>query len=377
MDTAVTDLALGGSGAVDVTRSFSVGDPALPTSASEEPLGRHWSLAGSMGLEPSMSYSYLDLVMPDGRRMPFKRVTSGAPSPTGAVFEPSSGVGAGPFAGSRVAYTGSGWELTTRAGTVLGFGLSGSPKRLGWIRDAAARTARWVRAPDGALAGVISESGQWARFAHDAEGRIVAATDQVGDRVGYRYGRPARVFADVLTHVVYRRAGLAATELGYRYQPFTGRLAAVTDGRRDRIRFSYDGAGRVTRQQVLGPTPGEWRYSYQVGSRRVRIPGRAGSITLPHIDRASVTGPGGRRTVSFRRAPPVVHSTRAPASPARPGYLERADGAAVFVDARGRVAASRTADGAVTRLEYDAHDRPIVDRRPWRGVNSVRLHAGG
>ncbi len=38
MDTAVTDLALGGSGAVDLTRSFSVGDPALPTTAPEEPL---------------------------------------------------------------------------------------------------------------------------------------------------------------------------------------------------------------------------------------------------------------------------------------------------------------------------------------------------
>ena len=48
METAVTDLALGGSGAVDLTRSFSVGDPALPATASEEPLARHWSLTGTM-----------------------------------------------------------------------------------------------------------------------------------------------------------------------------------------------------------------------------------------------------------------------------------------------------------------------------------------
>ncbi|WP_155917885.1 RHS repeat-associated core domain-containing protein [Marmoricola sp. URHB0036] len=356
MDVGVTDLALGE--ATDLTRSFSVGDPVLPASAPEEPLARHWSLAGSIAIAPSMSYSYLDLLMPDGRRLPFRRVTAGAPSPTGAVFEPSAGVGAGPFARSRVAYTGSGWELTTRTGSVLGFGLAGSPRRLSWVRDASGRTSRWVRAPDGGLVGVVADGGQWARFDRDAGGRITAATDQVGDRVTYHYGRPDRVYADVLTRVTYQRAGLAAADVGYRYQPITGRLAAVTDGRRDRIRFEYDEAGRVTRQRVLGPVPAQWRYSYDMGTRRVRIPGRAGSIRLPHIDRASVTGPGVRRTVSFRRSPPAVRSAPVAESPI-PGYVERAGGGGVFVDARGRVAASRTADGAVTRLQYDDHDRPV------------------
>ncbi len=77
----------------------------------------------------------------------------------------------------------------------------------------------------------------------------------------------------------------------------------MTDGRRDRIRFSYDDAGRVTRQRVLGPTPGEWRYSYRSAVAGSGSPVARGRSRLPHIDRASVTGPGVRRTVSFASSP--------------------------------------------------------------------------
>ncbi len=403
MDSAVTDLALGGSGAVDLARTFSVGDADLPALAPEEPLARHWSLAGSIALEPSMSFSFLDLVMPDGRRLPFQRVTQGAPEPAGAVFEPSGGVGAGPFAGARVVDTGAGWELRTRAGSVLGFGRTGSPLRLAWIRDPGGLVARFIRAPDdtdgspdGDLVGVVSESGQWARLEHDSQHRITAATDQVGDRVSYRYDRPDGVFADVLTRVTYRRAGGPVTRVGHRYQVLTGRLLAVTDGRRDRVRFDYDDAGRVVRQRVLRPaagggSAGEWRYSYDVGQRRVAIPGRPGSIRLPQVNRVVVDGPGGRRTVSYRNSrwtsgPATRGSGRGAGSRLVPSLLKgpggvaagyvSSGGAAAFVDARGRLAGRRTPEGALSRIGYDAFDRPTSITEPAGTTQLTYTRAG-
>ncbi len=438
LNTEVTDLALGGSGAADLVRSFSVGDQDLPAAAPEEPISRHWSIAASLGLEPSMSYSYLDLVLPDGRRLPFRRVTDGAPDPDDAVFEPSGGVGAGRFAGSKVTYTGSGWELRTRTGTVLGFGRTGSPLRLSWLRDSSGQTARFVRAPDpeggspdGALLGVVSEDGQWARFSHDAEHRITGATNQVGDHVSYRYARVAGVYADVLVTATQRRAGERSTTVGYRYQRSTGRLAAVTNGRRDRVRFSYDDGGRVVRERVLtarGTTSGQWRYSYDVEERRVSIPGRSGTVRLPQIRRVTVGAPGGRRTVRFAQGRWIsdasgagtirvdrqprsgliasIHRSAHGSAPSRTeftydhagrmtthgeatggahqssygtdppgqsdrrtvgglpaGYLDLGgpthDGPAVFVDARGRRAASSGSDGDVKRVRFDPRDRPL------------------
>ena len=223
----------GGSGAADLTRSFSVGDPDLPTFAPEQPLARRWSLGASLGLQPSASYSFLDVVMPDGLRLPYRRVTPGTPGPVGAVFEPTHGLGPGPFVGSRVSYTGAGWELRTRTGMVLGFGRTGSPLRLSWIRDQVGRTARFIRAPDddgspdGELRGVVSEAGQWARFTYDDERRIIGAVDQVGDVVGYRYARPEGTSSEVLVEAGYRPPSGPSTRVGYRYQPLTGRLVAA------------------------------------------------------------------------------------------------------------------------------------------------------
>ncbi|MCW2848537.1 MAG: hypothetical protein JWR90_2511 [Marmoricola sp.] len=388
--TQVTDLPLGGSGAADLTRTFAVGDQDLPALAPEEPLARHWSVGASLALQPSASYSYLDVVLPDGLRLPYRRVSEGAPEATGGVFEP--GVGAGPFAGSQVTYAGSGWELRTRAGMVLGFARTGSPLRLSWIRDPEGRTARFVRGPDdqgrpvGDLVGVVSEDGQWARLDHDAEHRITGATDQVGDVVTYRYVRAG----DHLAAASYRPVGGTVTTVGYRYQELTGRLVAVTDGRRELIRFGYDEAGRVVRQVVArspGVPAGEWRYSYSVGTRRVTLPGRTDRVSLPQVRRVVVVGPAGRRTVRFAGGRWVSDSTAAgttrvvrqpgtdlvsPGSSSRDpdletaaglpeGYLELRDSAsAVFVDAKGRRAAMRSPGGAVTRVAYDAYDRPVA-----------------
>ena len=238
MDSAATDLALGGSGAVDVTRSFSVGDPALPTSAPEEPLARHWSLAGSMSLEPSMSYSYLDVVMPDGRRLPFKRVTAGAPSPEGAVFRAVLRRWRRTirWISHRLHRVGVGADNPRRDGAGL------RPLR---IAQATGLDPGCLR-PYGPMGAGAGRCPRRSRLREWAVGSLRARRrrpDQRGHGPGRRHGelplRPAcRVFADVLTRVLYRRAGLAATDVSYRYQPFTGRLVAVTDGRRDRLRFS-------------------------------------------------------------------------------------------------------------------------------------------
>ena len=240
------------------------------------------------------------------------------------------------------------------------------------------RTARWARAPDGTLTGVVSESGQWARFGHDTEGRISAATDQVGDRVSV----PLRSTRTVCSPTCSRESStnvpaFAAVAVGYRYQPVTGRLVAVTDGRRDRIRFSYDGAGRVTRRTGVGTDiRGSGVTPTRSGSRRVRIPWSRG---IDHVAGASIGRRSRDRAFVVRspsgRAPPAQRSSPAPSSPT-PGYLERADGTGVFVDARGRVAASRYRrcghSSRVRRPRSADHDR--FSRR---NLYRVRLHTGG
>ena len=315
--------------------------------------------------------------MPDGLRLPFRRVTTGAPEVTGAVFEPSGGIGAGPFAGSRVSWTGSGWELRTRTGTVLGFGRTGSPLRLSWIREPGGRTARFVRAPDGddgspdgELRGTISEDGQWVRFTHDGAHRITSATDQVGDVVSYRYARPAGVPADLLVAASYRPAAGRTTTVGYRYQALTGRLLALTDGRRDLIRVAYDEAGRVVRQVVparSGAPVREWRYSYDVRKRRVSIPGRAGTVTLPQVRRVVVVGPDGRRMVRFARGRVAERHHNGPhAQPRRHRSWSRPD-----VCLPRRQAASGR-DPRPRRCRQPGPVRPLRPARRHRGPG--RLH---
>ena len=103
-------------------------------------------------------------------------------------------------------------------------------------------------------------------------------------------------------------------------------------------------------------------------------PGRAGSIRLPYIERASVMGPGAFVRSPSSRAPPAARSIQAPpAARASPGTSNRPTVVAVFVDARGR--SPRVGPPTVRSSSRARRTRPAgLDRRPRWNPDALRLH---
>ena len=319
-----------------------------------------------MFLWSAEQYKEADLILPDGKRVHFDRVSSGS-SYVDAVFwckQP------GPFYMAEIRWNTSFtdpnkieiWRLTRTDGIVFVFGENAPLQR---IRDSYGNTINISRAsinsfgsPIGNITRVTSPNGKYIDFTYSGN-RVIKATDNIGREVNYTYDANSRLWK-----VTDPNQGV--TEYTY---DTSHRMITVKDARG--IVFltnEYDTNGRVRKQTLADDTPQNnadnptYQFAYTTDS--------GGKIT-----QTDVTDPRGTvRRVTFNGSSYSLTDTRALGRPEQQTYsVERqfeTNLVLKYIDALGRnttytydsagkitsvTELALTPDAITTRFSYDFH----------------------
>jgi RHS repeat-associated protein len=201
-------------------------------------------------------YQKVDLVMPDGGRMHYKRVSAG----TGyqdAVFEHTGS--ATSFHKSRISWAGdlNGWRLRLKDGTALEFqqyrSLRAIVDRFG-NRISIERT----NSGRGPISHITTPSGRWISFTSDSAGRITEARDNIGRTVSYAYDTLGR-----LNTVTDPAGGVWR----YTYDSAHRMLSVTTPRGTTKVSNTYNQDGRVQAQTLADG--GQWHFAYQLTAGKV------------------------------------------------------------------------------------------------------------
>ena len=140
-------------------------------------------------------YTYQELILPDGGRVRYDRISAGT-SFSDAVYQNSSG-GAKYF-GSTIRYVGISWELKLKDGTTFIFAdeeRNSNPRRgaVREIRDRFGNALVIERDSVGNLTQITSPSGRYVQFIYNASDRITQANDNLGRTLSYGYDIDGRL----------------------------------------------------------------------------------------------------------------------------------------------------------------------------------------
>ncbi|MGV1047209.1 MAG: RHS repeat-associated core domain-containing protein [Solirubrobacterales bacterium] len=200
---------------------------------------RLWSGAGA---------AEANLVMPDGERIHFVRITPGTGFSDGAYKSTST---PGPFYASTLTYNpsagGAYWNLNLTNGMTFVFGVG----RLLEIRDPHGNKIVITRSGEN-ITQITSPHGRWVKFTYDGASRITEATDNGGRHVKYSYtsGRLTKV----------TDAAGRTTEFAYNG---SSQMISLTNGRgKVFLENEYDAGGRV-KKQTMGDG-GTFEFDYEL-----------------------------------------------------------------------------------------------------------------
>ncbi len=185
-------------------------------------------------------YTSVDLILPNGGRVPFNRTSSctqsGCADYTDAIFECST-VPDEAFLGATITYDTNtpGWDLRFKDGSVFGFGL-GAPLQSIKDPNGNSLTLTWSNNQSGQLTNITSSDGRYVNLTYS--GNLVASiTDNASRTVSYSYtGNQLTGFTDALNH---------QTTLGW-ISPSSGNVSSVTDALGDVTNISYDSSNRLS-----------------------------------------------------------------------------------------------------------------------------------
>jgi RHS repeat-associated protein len=235
-------------------------------------------------------WTFMDMVLPDGGRVHYTRVSSGT-GYADAVYEHTATPTR--YYKSRIAWNGTAWDLTFKNGTVYTFPNSNgqtapSNAALVGVRDRHGNKLNIARDTNGHLLKLVSTHGRSLTFTSDTLGRITQMTDHIGRTTQYAYDTSGR-----LTTVTDPDAGTTQ----YTYDG-SNRMLTLRD-RRNIIFLTneYDTAGRVWRQTRVDN--GTYVFSYTVNGSGV-------------VTQTDVTDPGGHvRRVTFNSSGYIMTEVRA------------------------------------------------------------------
>jgi RHS repeat-associated protein len=246
----VTDLYLPGPMPITLTRAYRQGD------TNSRAFGLATNFTYGMFLWSAQQYQQADLILPDGARVHYVRISPGT-GWTDAVFETTSVPG--PFYKSKIAWNGNGWDLTLKDGTVFVFGENAP---LQAIRDRYGNQVTITRTngQSGNITRVSSTGGRWITFTYDSGNRITQAKDNMGRTVTYSYDANGR-----LTQVTDANGGI--TTYGWGPCPTPGvascnQMTTITDPRDVLVLTNtYDANARVA-TQTLGDGQSTYSFAY-------------------------------------------------------------------------------------------------------------------
>ena len=237
-----SDLFLPDTWPLDLVRTYRQGD------ATSRPFGVGMTHPFEMFLWSANQYQETDLILPDGGRVHYVRISPGTGF-TDAVFESTTTPTR--FYKSKIAWNGNGWNLTLTDGTVYVYGDT-TPMQS--MRDRYGNTVRLTRTSSSArgaygnITQITGPNGRWIQFTYDISNRITAAQDNLGRTVSYAYDTYGR-----LTTITNPIGGVTT----YGWGACTGSqasctwLLSITDARANvRLTNVFNANGRVTNQTL-------------------------------------------------------------------------------------------------------------------------------
>ena len=232
--------------------------------------------------------SYIDLILPDGARVHYRR-TAGRIGHVGGVFEHTTSPGE--YRGSRLLWNGSGWTIKLLDGSVSMypdcFPSLNKPCTMSVYRDAKGHAVRVRHDRRMNAVRLQADEGPTIELTYDDLDRIVLARSSTGQEVRYRYDSLGR-----LTHVS-DSAGSTST---YGYDPAHQMVQVKEPG--ISIHNAFDSGGRCivndVKIEVAGQKSGRTRRSLFKFEYTVNP---AGKIMATVVQRAS-----SRRRVTFNEA---------------------------------------------------------------------------
>lgn len=280
-----TDFNLPDTIPITVTRTYRQGDTTsrafgLGTSISYDifPVGE------------DQTYSYIDLVLPDGGRVHYVRTSPGT-SYSNAVFLHNSTPTK--FYGSTIFWDptittpnpAGGWRLVFKDGTSWGFPESanvttGTRASLIFVQDRFGNTLNITRNFNngtGDITQITSPNGRWLQFTYDNCNRIQQITDNIGRTTVYAYDSASCTGSTIgRLHTVTDPDSNITT---YNYQGASpDQMTSIIDGRNiTYLQNYYDSNNRVYKQQLPS---GTFQFSYTTNS--------SGNVT-----QTNVTDPNG------------------------------------------------------------------------------------
>jgi YD repeat-containing protein len=267
-----TDFTLPDVIPITVTRTYRQGDTTsrafgLGTSISYDifPVGE------------DNTYSYMDLVLPDGGRIHYVRISQGT-SYSNAVFlhtaTPTK------FYGSTISWDptitnpnpAGGWRLRFKDGTSWGFpesanATTGTRASMEFIQDRYGNTlniSRNFSNGTGDITQITSPNGRWLQFTYDSCNRIQQLTDNIGRSTIYAYDSTSCTGNTIgRLHTVTDQNGNVTT---YNYQGSTpDEMTSIIDGRNiTYLQNFYDSSNRIHQQQLANG--GTYTFNYTTGS---------------------------------------------------------------------------------------------------------------
>jgi RHS repeat-associated protein len=197
------------------------------------------------------NYAYADLILPNGRRVYYARISSGNYF-EGAQFQNTNFPGE--YFGSILTASGSGWVLALKDGTKMTFA---NHSLLTLITDRNGNRVEISRDFNNLyVTGVTSPNGRWISFSYDSSNRITQAQDNAGRTVSYSYNSNGR-----LNQYTDANGGITS----YAYDS-NGRMYTITDprGKVFVTNNQYDSSNRVILQTDADNAT--YQLSYPTGS---------------------------------------------------------------------------------------------------------------
>ena len=272
-----TDLVLPDVIPLALTRTYRQNDPA------RRAFGIGSTHPYDMYLWSANMYQETDLVLPDGGRIHYVRISPGTDIQT-AVFEHTTTPG--PFYKSRITWRGlsAGWDLTLQDGTVY---VMGDIAPLQAIRDRYGNTVTITRSGGqiGNITKITSPNGRWITFSYDGSNRVTQATDNIGRTVGYTYDASGRLWkvtdpANGVTEYTYDTSHRMLTLKDARgityltnHYDANGRVDLQTQADSTTYQFAYtlNGSGKVTQTDTTSPRGFVTRYAFNADGHHTSL----------------------------------------------------------------------------------------------------------
>ncbi len=267
------------------------------------------------------NYQETDLILPDGGRIHYVRVSPGT-GWTDAVYEHMATPSA--FYKSRISWNGSGWDLRLKDGTLYVIPEFAPLKS---IRDRYGNQVTITRSGgvNGNITQITSPNGRWVQFTYDTSNRITQAKDNVGRTVNYTYDAGGRLW-----RVTDPNGGM--TEYTY---DGSNQMLTIKDARGIvYLTNQYDANGRVIRQTQADSSTYQFSYTLDTGGK---------------VTQTDVTNPRGNiRRVTFNSDGYTLTNTHALGAPQQSTVTyERQAGTNLYLSMTDPL-------GRKTALAYDA-----------------------